>query len=123
MIKRKLIQPQHCLLLIVYVYSLGTSASWPNIVSRIPKYISSTSALFAIGLPYSRGASLRSTQKPGAFYNRQENPCAVINKQSFVAGRHSRNSQGYCDKDPRGQDSVNPQDRDPNLAEAGSDQA
>ena len=54
---RKLIQPQHCLLSIVYVYSLGTSASWPNILSRIPKYISSTSALFANGLLIFRGAS------------------------------------------------------------------
>ena len=93
-----IIQPQHCLLLIVYMYSLGTSVCWPNIVSRIPKYISSTSALFDIGLLNFRGAS--NGLKNLGFYNRQEIPCAVIYKQISVAGRNSRNSKVTVKRTP-----------------------
>ena len=73
----------------LHMCTIGNQRSWPNILSRITKYISSTSALFDIGLLIFRGAS--HGLKPGHSITDKKVPCSVINKQVSVAGRNYRN--------------------------------
>ena len=73
----------------LHMCTVGNQRSWPNILSRITKYISSTFALFDIGLLIFRGAS--HGFKPGSFTTDKKVPCSVVDKQVFVAGRNYRN--------------------------------
>ena len=80
----EIIQPQQCLLLIVYMYSAGTSASWPDIMLPFPQIHQFTFCIVCQRSPLLSWCIPRSTQKPGPFVtDKKTRVLLLISKASW----------------------------------------